>query len=56
VSETLRRQLAEMKDEKKHQRVIQETQVKNLEDVENIMKQQSEEIKTMVAAMMDMMK
>jgi len=56
VSETLRRQLAEVKEKQKHQRAIQEAQVKRTEDLENIVKEQSLVIKTMVATLLDMMK
>jgi len=56
VSETLRRQLAEMKEERKHQRVIQAAQVKITEDLKNTVKEQSSEIKPMIATLLDMMK
>jgi len=53
IIESLRRQLAEMKEE---QKAIQEAQAKRSEDLENTVKKQSEVLKAMMTDMMAMMK
>jgi len=53
ISESLRRQIAEMKEE---QKAIQEAQAKRPAALENTVKKQSEELKAMMTDMMAMMK
>jgi len=53
--EDLRRQLAEVKEEQKQQRSIQEAQIKKTEDMEMTMKQQFVEIKSGIASLIKMM-
>jgi len=53
VSEGLRRQLAELKEE---QRSSQEAQAKRSEDLERIVKKKSEDLKATMSDMMAMMK
>ena len=54
--EDLRRQLIEVNNEQKQQRTIQEAQIKKREDLEMIVKQQSEEIKSGIASLLELMK
>lgn len=51
----MRRQLAEVKEEQKQQKAIQEAQIKKTKDLEMIVKQQFEEIKSEIASFLKMM-
>lgn len=51
----MRRQLAEVKEEHKQQKAIQEAQIKKTEDLEMTVKQQFEEIKSEIASFLKMM-
>lgn len=50
----MRRQLAEVKEEQKQQKAIQEAQIKKTKDLEMIVKQQFEEIKSEIASFLKM--